>query len=133
VAVKRRRTDEGAAAVEFALLLPILLLLVFGIVDFSRLLNAQLNLTEAAREGARAESLGALDPEGRAAEVAGGLDVDVDVSSCPSPPGPDDAAVATVSHDFEFVTPIPGLSVLFGGSLGGSVTLTGEGNMPCLA
>jgi Flp pilus assembly pilin Flp len=131
--MKRRRTDEGAAAVEFALLLPILLLILFGIVDFSRLLNAQLNVTEAAREGARAASLGADDPEGRAEEVAGDLDVGVAIGSCPSPPGPDDFVDATVSHDFEFVTPIPGLSVLFGGSLGSAVTLTGEGRMPCLA
>jgi hypothetical protein len=132
--VRRRRADDGAAAVEFAMLLPILLLLVFGIVDFSRLLNVQLNLTEAAREGARAESLGAADPVGRAEEVAGDLAIDASVDeSCPSPPGPDDDATVTTSHDFEFVTPIPGLSVLFGGSLGGPVTLTGLGNMPCLA
>jgi len=34
--------DRGAAAVEFALLLPVLLLLVFGIIDFGRALNAQI-------------------------------------------------------------------------------------------
>src|SRR5262245_38889036 len=48
------RRDHGAAAVEMALLLPLLLLLVFGIIDFGRMLNAQITVTEAAREGARA-------------------------------------------------------------------------------
>ena len=50
--------DRGAAAVEFALLLPVLLLLVFGIIDFGRALNAQVTLTQAAREGARMAALG---------------------------------------------------------------------------
>lgn len=128
--MRRRRSDDGAAAVEFALLLPILLLLVFGIVDFSLLLNTQLNLTEAAREGARAESLGA-DPIGRANAIAPAAAVSVD--GCESPPPPGDDAIVTATQTYDFVTPIPGLSVLFGGGLGGSVTLTGEGNMPCLA
>ncbi len=51
------RRDRGAAAVEFVLVLPVLLLLVFGIVDFGRMLNAQIVVTEAAREGARAAAL----------------------------------------------------------------------------
>jgi Flp pilus assembly protein TadG len=41
--------DRGAAAVEFALLLPLLLLLVFGIIDFGRALNAEITITQAAR------------------------------------------------------------------------------------
>ncbi len=47
------RSDGGAAAVEFALILPIFVLLVFGIVEFGRLFNTQVSLTGAAREGAR--------------------------------------------------------------------------------
>lgn len=46
-------SDSGAAAVEFALILPILFLLVFGIFEFGRAYNAQVSLTGAAREGAR--------------------------------------------------------------------------------
>ena len=48
------RADEcGAAAVEFALVLPVLLLLVFGMIDFGRLLFTRNNLQSAVREGAR--------------------------------------------------------------------------------
>jgi len=43
--------DQGAAAVEFAIMLPLLLLLIFGIIDFGRALNAQVTITQAAREG----------------------------------------------------------------------------------
>ncbi len=50
----RRLADEKAATlVEFALILPVLLLLVVGIIEFGRVYNAQISLTGAAREGAR--------------------------------------------------------------------------------
>lgn len=45
--------ERGAAAVEFALVLPILLVLVLGIVEFGRIFNVQVSVTNAAREGAR--------------------------------------------------------------------------------
>lgn len=47
------RDDRGAAAVEFALVLPILVVLVFGVVDFGRALFAYNYLTSAVREGGR--------------------------------------------------------------------------------
>jgi Flp pilus assembly protein TadG len=49
----RWRDDRGAAAVEFALVMPILLLLLFGIIEFARAWNVRQTLTDAAREGAR--------------------------------------------------------------------------------
>jgi len=49
----RARSDSGAAAVEFALILPILVLLVVAIMEFGRIYNIQLGLTAAAREGVR--------------------------------------------------------------------------------
>ena len=49
--------ESGAAAVEFAMILPLLILLVFGIVQFSLAYNRQQGLHAAAREGARIASL----------------------------------------------------------------------------
>ena len=49
--------DRGAAAVEMALVMPLLLAMIIGIIDFSRILNAELQLSQAAREGARLASL----------------------------------------------------------------------------
>jgi len=46
--------DRGAAMVEFALVLPILLLLTLGIINFGYLFGQQLSLNQAVREGARA-------------------------------------------------------------------------------
>ena len=44
---------NGVAAVEFALLLPVLLIIVFGIINYGTLLYNQAVITNAAREGAR--------------------------------------------------------------------------------
>ena len=52
-----RRRDRGAATVEFAFLLPVLVSMAFGIVDFSRMFNAEIQLSQAAREGVRLASL----------------------------------------------------------------------------
>lgn len=50
----RPRSDRsGQAAVEFALIAPILLLLVFGLIDFARAWSAHHVIADAAREGAR--------------------------------------------------------------------------------
>lgn len=47
------RRDHGTALVEAALIVPLLLLLVFGIIDFSRAFNAKQTLTHASREAVR--------------------------------------------------------------------------------
>ncbi len=48
------KDEKGVAAIEFALLLPFLLLVLFGIIEFSILLYNKAMITNASREGARA-------------------------------------------------------------------------------
>ncbi len=50
---RSRRDDRGAAMVEFAIVLPVLLLILMGIIEFGRAYNAQVSIQAAAREGAR--------------------------------------------------------------------------------
>ena len=50
----KKSGERGAAAVEFALLLPVLVLILFGIIEFGLLLYDQQVITNASREGARA-------------------------------------------------------------------------------
>jgi Flp pilus assembly pilin Flp len=45
--------EEGAAVVEFALVMPILALIIFGIIDFGRAFYTVNNIISAVREGAR--------------------------------------------------------------------------------
>jgi Flp pilus assembly protein TadG len=49
----REGRERGAVAVEFALLAPVLILLLLGITEFGRAYNVQISLTNAARVGVR--------------------------------------------------------------------------------
>lgn len=55
--------EKGQALVELAIVLPLLLLLLLGIVEFGRVGHAYLTLNHAAREGARAGVIEASDQE----------------------------------------------------------------------
>ena len=50
----KKPRERGAAAVEFALILPVLVLILFGIIEFGLLLYDKQVITNASREGARA-------------------------------------------------------------------------------
>lgn len=54
---RRRRGQNGAAAVEFALVTPLLLLLVFGVVSYGYMLSFRQALSQGAAEGARAAAV----------------------------------------------------------------------------
>jgi len=54
--------EQGAALVEFALVLSVFVLILFGIVEFSRAFQAQAQLTHASREGVRVQAVTG-DPE----------------------------------------------------------------------
>ncbi|MFM8381480.1 MAG: TadE/TadG family type IV pilus assembly protein [Actinomycetota bacterium] len=55
--------DRGAVALEFALIVPLLLMMSMAIVEFGRAYNTVISLQGAAREGARVLALGNLQPD----------------------------------------------------------------------
>jgi Flp pilus assembly pilin Flp len=79
---RRLREEKGQTMVEFALALPILLLIMFAVIQFGIVYNDYVTLTDASRAGARkaAVSRHLDDPEGAAIEAvensATGLDLD---------------------------------------------------------
>ena len=84
------RNERGQTMVEFALVLPILAVLLFGVIQFGIAFNNYITITDAARAGARKAAVSgqAVDPVGNAtAEAkasAGNLDqsqLNVSVSS----------------------------------------------------
>lgn len=125
------RDDRGAVAVEFAIVLSLLLVLVFGVIDFGRMFNAQITLSQVAREGARLEALGQPDPEGRAEATASDIHssntVDVTIiQPCPDEFDPSADAVVEASISFDFTTSLLGPFI-------GTRNLIAEGVMPCEA
>lgn len=68
-----RRSERGAAAIEFALVVPLLVTLVFGMVDAGWAINRYSVLNNAVREGVRTASLGG-DSNAVKAAVNGSLD-----------------------------------------------------------
>ena len=56
-----RERTRGQALVEFAIIIPVFMLLLFGLLDFGRVIYAQQTITQDAREGARAGLVAALD------------------------------------------------------------------------
>lgn len=119
-------SERGAAAVEFALVFPLLVLVLFGIVEFGSIFNAQLMLTSAAREGARSM---AINNDAAAAKslligAAVGLSPAVTAANVTITP----AACAANSNVTVLVTyNKPFLTGLFGTS----ITLTGEATRRC--
>jgi Flp pilus assembly protein TadG len=131
-----RSRDRGAAAVEMALVTPLLLLVLFGIIDFGRMLNCQINLTEAAREGARAAAVANPPSSGTSAASsridltlpAGMTGVQKSISACS---GPSADASVTLQYSYEFITPLGAIASMIGGAINSSWPLTGKGVMPC--
>ncbi|MFP5219097.1 MAG: TadE/TadG family type IV pilus assembly protein [Actinomycetes bacterium] len=125
------RSDDGAAAVEMALVLPVLLLVLCGIIDFGRAYNAKVTLTHAAREGVRVWALTApSDPatasanaEATTQAAATGL-TGVTVTT-PADCTFGTATTLTATADFSYITP------LIADLAPGTTTLTAEGVMRC--
>ena len=117
-------SERGAAAVEFALVLPILVLILFGVIEFGGVYNAQLMVTGAAREGAREMAVGGdlADAEAAAVSavvVAGADALDVTVSPATCAAGSD--VTVTVVYDRPFLT----------GLFGATLELTGLATRRC--
>ena len=100
-AVSRR--ERGQAMVEFALVLPIFLLVLLGVFDFGRAIYAYNDVANAAREGARTaiiyQSEDAIRAKAAQQATALGL-LATDPGGCPPNGGPTTAASGTCVHFF---------------------------------
>jgi Flp pilus assembly protein TadG len=128
-----RHADHGAAMIEMAILLPLLLLIIFGLVDFGLALRTKIVMTAAAREGARLSALGESTGtvETRVRDAADPVPVDtISVTSGCGSTSPTTATVVA-TRTYTFLTPVPALGEFFGGGLPSSVTVKGKGVMRC--
>lgn len=126
-----RGRERGAAAVEFALLLPVFLLVIAGIVDFGRAFFTQIELTNAAREGARAavvSTASAADIKLRAQTSAPGIPgITTTATICGASGG---NATVSASTSFEWILLKPAMS-LFGAGGALPATLSSTAVMKC--
>ena len=93
----RRFTRRGQALTEFALILPILLLIVFGVFDFGRAIFAYNNVANAAREAGRTAIINQVPAviRARAVREATGLGLPTAIpAGCPAAGGPPSAPAA---------------------------------------
>lgn len=118
------RNRPGQSLVEFVLIAPILLLLIFGLIEFARGWNIRHVVTDAAREGARYMAVDNGMTEAEVIEIinaalrASALDpanatitlVACEGPTCSSPsvPQPGEAARVTINYPYEL-----GLSRVF--------------------
>lgn len=51
--MRKQKRESGQAMVEFALIIPIFIIILFAVIDFGNLLSTNIAVTNAAREGAR--------------------------------------------------------------------------------
>ncbi|NLB79431.1 MAG: pilus assembly protein [Clostridiaceae bacterium] len=58
-----KKNSRGQSLVETAIVLPILLLIIMGIIEFGLLFNNYIIITNASREGARKAAIGGTDSE----------------------------------------------------------------------
>lgn len=122
------RGDRGAAAVEFALVLPLLLLLIVGMVQFGRVYSMQIQLTGAANDGARYLSVNPTDAAGARTRTQNaapnlGLTAGEIAVTATAPCTPTNTVAVVASRVFVFNIPILPLP---------NLPLTGRGVMPCV-
>lgn len=129
--MKRKRTfhgrEQGAVAVEFALVAPILLTLIIGVVEFANAYNVQVSVTQASREAARTMAITKDATKATAAGKAGApsintalLTFDYSAATCPAVT-PTPTAVVTVTYSGTTLT----------GFFGSALILEGKGAMQC--
>lgn len=113
---KFRKGEDGQAMVEFALILPIFLLILCGIIDFGWMFYNQLSLNNACREGARYAVVNTADGANTQAIIThienaatnvfanDGIEIDI-VYSAPNEPASGDVTV-TLEAEISFFTPV---------------------------
>ncbi|MCR1782486.1 pilus assembly protein [Nocardioides carbamazepini] len=116
--------ERGAAAVEFALILPVLMLIVVGIINYGDMLSVRQSVSQAASEGARAAAVtpGADGAKIDAAKVAARAAVSAQGQNCADPgcpavsiaacAGESTKQCATVTVEIAYKGLIPGFGLI---------------------
>ncbi len=133
-----RQRDRGAAAVEMAIVLPMLLLVIAGLTDLGRAFYYQIVVSNAAREGARMLALNYTTTQMQNRVTTAAIDITgvttplftACPSSIPAPPSTPPAASVTVqATGFQWMF-LGDISTLFGATIP-TPTLQSKASMRC--
>ena len=130
---RRGDREKGQSMAEFAIVVPIFLLLLFAIVDFGMGFHAYITVTNSAREGARVGAIGAnaATVETRVRDTADSLNqanLSVTVTNAQGAPG--ESVVVDTSYQYSFLTPLAGIvQFVSGGAIGPTLTLNSSADM----
>ena len=126
----RWRSERGAEVIEFAIVAPILIFIIAGVIDFGMMLRAYEVVTNAAREGARVGVLPGYDPPDVQARVnayftasglTGARTTTVTNLPVPTPAGTFTARSVNVQYVHQWAV-LGAAAPLFGGNFG-TITL----------
>ena len=123
----RTRRERGAAAVEFALVFPLLLTIVLGITEFGIAFSTQARISQAAREAARTMAVGDTSTNARNAARAAAPGVALTDAQIAISPVTFVGAAAGATASITITYPYTYLTGFFGSG----VTMTGTGVMRC--
>ncbi|SHI95900.1 Flp pilus assembly protein TadG [Clostridium cavendishii DSM 21758] len=109
--MKNLKNQKGQALVEFAIILPIFLILVMGIIQFGMILNTYLSIENASREGARNGIIGSTDSEiqNLIKTISPSLDTQsltVNITPNEITRKPGDTLTVKVSYNYKLTVPI---------------------------
>jgi Flp pilus assembly protein TadG len=134
IRARRKNGERGQALVEFTLLVPIFLLLLFAIIDFGMGFYSWISVTNGAREGAR---LGAVlatqtEIEDRVYQTVNlpneATKMTVTVTNAQGQPG--ESVVVEVDYDYDLITPLAGIvSFMSGDVIGPTLTFSSTAEM----
>jgi Flp pilus assembly protein TadG len=109
--MKVLKKNDGQALVEFAIILPILLLILMGIVEFGMMLNSYLTVRNASREGARTAIVGSSDLEIKnliltVSPTLNNTDLTVNITPSSGSRKSGDALMVEVKYNYHLTVPI---------------------------
>lgn len=126
--------EKGQALAEFALLVPLFLLLLFAIVDFGMGFYSWITITNSAREGARIGAVHATSQEiiDRVYDTASvpnqSTNMTVTVTNAQGSPG--ESVVVQVDYQYDLITPLAGLvQFVSGDAFGSSLNMSSTADM----
>jgi Flp pilus assembly protein TadG len=136
LAGRPHKQEDGQSLVEFALVVPVFLLVLFAIVDFGMAFHAWITVTNSAREGGRLGSVhaSAAAIEQRVRDTADTLDQDnlsVTVTNADDQGGqPGESVVVDVSYSYSLMTPLADLlNLVSGGTIPDTLSLDSVAEM----